>query len=88
MSLSPEELSEIQKSSPSQKNYWQRRRSREADVRSPSLQSQKLRKPLVEKARSLLLSGRWFSPKKKRGVPVIEIARKHGVTANYVYQMK
>ncbi len=47
----------------------------------------KPRKNPRRKGRELVAFRKAVSAERKRGVPVVEIARKHGITPNYIYQI-
>jgi hypothetical protein len=88
MSLSPEELSEIRKIV----SIAEKILAKAAEPRSGRTKSiasvARTPKAARRKGKELVAFRKMLLAEKKRGVPVIEIARKHGVTANYVYQMK
>jgi DNA-binding IscR family transcriptional regulator len=85
MSLSPHEIAELRKIVSIAEKILAKAMA--PMKRAKLATSTKPRKNPRRKGRELVAFRKTVLAERKRGIPVAEIARKHGITPNYIYQI-
>jgi hypothetical protein len=87
MSLSPKEIAELRKIlSIAEKLLAKATPSKGGRARAVRASAES-RPSVRRKGKELVAFRKAIVAERKRGVPVVEIAHKHGVTPNYIYQI-
>jgi hypothetical protein len=86
MSLSPHEVAELRKIVSITEKILAKATVPKKRAKFAS-STTKPRKNPRRKGRELIAFRKTILAERKRGIPVAEIARKHGITPNYIYQL-
>ena len=86
MSLSPHEVAEVRKIISIAEKILAKATAPKKRAKLAT-STTKPRKIPRRKGRELIAFRKTILAERKRGIPVAEIARKHGITPNYIYQM-
>jgi hypothetical protein len=86
MSLSPHEVAELRKIVSIAEKILAKATAPKKRAKL-AMSTPKPRKNPRRKGRELIAFRKTILAERKRGIPVAEIARKHGITPNYIYQM-
>ena len=88
MSLSPQEIAQLRKIVSIAEALLAKAQAPKGGRAKGAESSAKTRQGARRKGKELIAFRKMILGERKRGTPVTEIARKHGITPNYIYQMK
>jgi hypothetical protein len=88
MSLSPREIAQLRKIVSIAETLLAKAPSSKGGRVKTIESAAKPRRGVRRKGKELVAFRKMILGERKRGTPVTEIARKHGITPNYIYQMK